>query len=31
MEKADVGADLTPEILDIVELLSKYGVIEERI
>ena len=31
MEKADVGSDLTPEILDIIELLFKYGVIEERI
>ncbi|MFC1993358.1 hypothetical protein ACFLV3_06100 [Chloroflexota bacterium] len=31
MEKADVGMDLAPEILDIVELLSKYGVIEESI
>jgi len=29
MEKADVGTDLVPEILDIVELLVKYGVIEE--
>ena len=31
MEKADVGTDLAPEILDIVEILFKYGVIEERI
>ena len=31
MEKAGVGMELAPEILDIVELLSKYGVIEERI
>jgi len=31
MEKADVGTDLAPEILDIVEILAKYGVIEERI
>jgi predicted transcriptional regulator len=30
MDKADLGRDLAPEILDIVELLSKYGVIEER-
>jgi len=30
MEKADVGTDLAPEILDIVELFAKYGVIEER-
>ena len=31
MEKADVGTDLAPEILDIVELLVKYGVIEEKL
>ena len=31
MEKADVETDLAPEILDIVELLAKYGVIEEKI
>jgi len=31
MEKADVGTDLAPEILDIVELLAKYGVVEEKI
>jgi len=31
MGKANVEADLVPEILDIVELLAKYGVIEERI
>ena len=31
MEKANVGTDLAPEILDIVELLTKYGVIEEKI
>jgi len=30
MEKADVGTDLAPEILDIVELFTKYGVIEEN-
>ncbi|MFC1910404.1 hypothetical protein ACFLXC_03820 [Chloroflexota bacterium] len=30
MEKADAGTDLAPEILDIVELLIKYSVIEER-
>ena len=30
MEKADIEADLAPEILDIVELLSKYCVIEEK-
>jgi predicted transcriptional regulator len=30
MEKADIGMDLVPEILDIVELLTKYGVIEEK-
>ena len=30
MEKADIGPDLAPEILDIVELLSKYCVIEEK-
>ena len=30
MDKADIGADLAPEILDIVELLAKYGVIEEK-
>jgi len=30
MEKADVGADLAPEILDVVELLEKYNVIEEN-
>jgi len=28
MRKADVDATLSPEILDIVELLEKYGVIE---
>ena len=31
MEKANVGTDLAPEILDIVELLTKYSVIEEKI
>ena len=31
MEKADVETDLAPEILDIVELLAKYDVIEEKI
>ena len=31
MDKADVETDLAPEILDIVELLTKYGVIEEKI
>ena len=30
MDKADIGTDLAPEILDIVELLAKYGVIEEK-
>jgi len=30
MEKADVEQGLAPEILDIVELLVKYGVIEEN-
>ena len=30
MEKAGIEADLAPEILDIVELLSKYRVIEEK-
>ena len=30
MEKADVLTDLVPEILDIVELLVKYAVIEEK-
>ena len=30
MEKADIGTDLAPEILDIVELLTKHGVIEEN-
>ncbi|MFC1972213.1 hypothetical protein ACFLVE_02255 [Chloroflexota bacterium] len=30
MEKADIGSELAPEILDIVELLVKYGVIEEK-
>jgi len=28
MEKADIAVDLVPEIIDIVELLIKYGVIE---
>ena len=31
MGKADVGMDLVPEILDIVELLEKYGVIEQNV
>ena len=31
MDKADIGTDLVPEILDIVELLIKYGVIEEKL
>ena len=30
MDKADVEADTAPEILDIVELLAKYDVIEEK-
>jgi len=31
MGKADIGRDLAPEILDIVELLTKHNVIEEKI
>ena len=31
MDKADAETGLAPEILDIVELLTKYGVIEEKI
>jgi hypothetical protein len=31
MGKADLGRDLAPEILDIVELLAKHSVIEEKI
>ena len=31
MEKVDIGTGLAPEVLDIVELLIKRGVIEERI
>jgi len=31
MDKADIGTDLAPEILDIVDLLIKYGVIEEKL
>ncbi|NQT00756.1 MAG: hypothetical protein HQ580_01895 [Planctomycetes bacterium] len=31
MDKANVEADLAPEILDIVELLLKYDVIEEKL
>ena len=31
MNKADIGTDLAPEILDIVELLAKCGVIEEKL
>ena len=30
MEKAAIGTDLAPEILDIVDLLAKHGVIEEN-
>ena len=31
MQKSDIEPELTPEILDIIELLIKYGVVEEKI